>query len=116
MRIFKAILVAVIIIIAVPLIMALFVRKDYTVEREITVNKPVEEVFNYVKYLKNQDNYNKWVMVDPGMKKQYKGTDGTVGFVYSWDSNKDAGKGEQEILKIVEGNRIDSEVRFEKPF
>jgi hypothetical protein len=49
------------------------------------------------------------------MKKDFRGTDGTVGFVYAWDGNKDAGKGEQEIKNIVEGERVDVEVRFEKP-
>jgi len=37
--------------------------------------------------------------------------------VTTWDSeNKNVGKGEQEIKKISEGERIDLEIRFEKPF
>ena len=48
---------------------------------------------------------------------EYTGTDGTVGFVSSWDSqNKNVGKGEQEIKKITEGERLDMELRFKKPF
>jgi uncharacterized protein YndB with AHSA1/START domain len=117
MKILKKILIVVVIIIAIPLIIALFVKKEYSIEREITINKPQKEVFNYVKYLKNQDYYSKWVMTDPEMKKDFRGTDGTEGFVYAWDSkNKNAGKGEQEITKITEGERLDIEVRFEKPF
>ncbi len=115
MKILKKILVIVAIIIAIPLIIALFVEKNYSVEREITINKPRQEVFNYVKHLKNQDNYSKWVRMDPNMKKDFRGTDGTVGFVYAWDGNDDAGKGEQEIKSITEGERVDVEVRFEKP-
>ena len=100
MKIIKKILIVVLIIIAIPLIIALFVRKEYAVERELTISKPQQEVFNYVKYLKNQDNYSKWVMTDPAMKKDFKGIDGTSGFVYAWDSKiKKAGKGEQEIKK-----------------
>jgi hypothetical protein len=49
------------------------------------------------------------------MKKDYKGTDGTEGFIYAWDS-KEAGKGEQEIKGITEGKQLDIEIRFEKPF
>ena len=64
----------------------------------------------------NQDNFNKWTMMDPNMKRSFRGTDGTVGFVYAWDGNKRAGKGEQEITKITEGKRLDIEVRFERPF
>jgi uncharacterized protein YndB with AHSA1/START domain len=103
-------------IIVLLLLLALFVRKSYTIEREITINKPRNEVFNYIKHLKNQDHYNKWAMTDPGKKKDFRGTDGTVGFVYAWDGNKKAGKGEQEIMRIVEGERLDVEIRFVKPF
>jgi len=117
MKILKTILIAVGILIAVPLIVSLFVKKDYEVEREITIDKPKEEVFDYVKFLKNQDNYSKWATMDPDMKKTYRGTDGTVGFVSAWESdNKDVGKGEQEIKKITEGERIDFELRFFEPF
>jgi len=117
MRILKTILIAVGILIAVPLIVALFAKKDYEVEREITIDKPKEEVFDYVKFLKNQDNYSKWATMDPEMKKTYSGTDGTVGFVSAWESdNKDVGIGEQEIKKITEGERIDFELRFFEPF
>ena len=104
-------------LIALLLIVALFVKNEYTVERAINISQPKSEVFNYIKHLKNQDHYSKWVMTDPAMKKDFRGTDGTPGFVYAWDSkNKNAGKGEQEIKGIVEGERLDVEVRFEKPF
>jgi uncharacterized protein YndB with AHSA1/START domain len=116
MKIVKKILMAIVILIAILLVAALFVKKEYSVEREVTINKPKEEVFNYVKFQKNQDNYNKWVMVDPNLKKDYRGADGTVGFVYAWNGNSKAGKGEQEIKKITEGERIDCELRFKKPF
>lgn len=116
MRIFKIILVIIAIIIAIPLILALFVKKEYSVEREIVIKRPKQEVYNYVKYLKNQNNYSKWASMDPNMKKEFRGTDGTVGFVSAWDSEKDdVGKGEQEITKIEEGKRIDYEIRFMKP-
>jgi hypothetical protein len=51
----------------------------------------------------------------PDRKKEFKGTDGTVGFIYAWSGNKDAGQGEKEILNIVEGKRIETEIRFVKP-
>ena len=89
---------------------------EFKMEREISINKPKDEVFNYLKQLKNQDTWSVWSMKDPNMKKEFKGTDGTVGFISLWDSaNKNVGKGEQEIKKITEGERIDFEMRFEKP-
>lgn len=117
MRILKIILIVILILIAIPLLTALFVKKDYGVEREISINKPKHEVFDYIKYLKNQDHYSKWAMMDPDMKKTYRGTDGTVGFVSAWESNKkDVGAGEQEIKNITEGERLDFELRFIEPF
>jgi hypothetical protein len=116
MKILKRILLVLVIIIGIALIAALFVKKDMDAVREVTINKPRQEVFNYVKYLKNQEAYSKWENMDPAMKKSYRGTDGTVGFVSAWDSEKgDVGKGEQEIKKIIEGERMDTELRFLEP-
>lgn len=98
------------------LLSALFVKKEYSVERGITINKPKQAVFDYVKYLKNQNDFSVWSKIDPGMKQEFRGTDGTAGFISAWDSeNKHAGKGEQEILKITDGERIDYEIRFLEP-
>lgn len=117
MRIVKKIFFVIVIVIAALLIVALFAKKNYAVEKEIVINKPRQEVFDYIKLLKNQNNYSKWATMDPGMKKEYTGTDGTVGFISAWDSEKkDVGKGAQEIKKITDGERIDYELRFIKPF
>jgi hypothetical protein len=117
MKIVKKLLIVLAIIIAIPLIAALFVPKDYAVEREIVINRPKSMVFDYVKYIKNQDNFSVWNQKDPMMKKEYKGSDGTVGFIAAWESkNNEVGKGEQEILNIVEGERIDTKLRFKIPF
>jgi uncharacterized protein YndB with AHSA1/START domain len=82
----------IILIIAIPLILALFGKNEFVIERETIINRPSQEVFNYIRFLKNAEHYNKWVMTDPNMKKAYRGTDGAPGFVYAWDSeNKNVG-------------------------
>lgn len=117
MRILKKLIFFFIGIIVLLLIAGLFVKKEYAVERAIVINKPKAEVFNYVKFVKNQDNYSVWNKKDPAMKKDYKGNDGQVGFVAAWDSSdKEVGKGEQEIVNIVDGDRIDMKLRFKEPF
>lgn len=117
MKIIKKILFAIAGIIVLALVVALFVSKEYTVRREITISKPSHEVFDYVRFVKNQEHYSKWVMMDPKMKKETRGTDGTVGFVYAWDSQMDGvGKGEQEIRQIEDGKKLILDVRFIKPF
>lgn len=117
MKILKRILIILLILIAIPLVAALFVNGDYAVEREVVINRPSDEVFNYVRYVKNQDHFSVWNQLDPDMEKTYTGTDGTVGFIYGWKSdNPSAGVGEQEIVSIEEGKRIDVELRFKEPF
>jgi len=117
MNVLKKIVIVLAILFAIPLVVALFVKKDYGVEKEIIIDKPKQEVFDYIRFLKNQDNFSKWATMDPNMKKTYRGTDGTVGFVSAWESdNSDVGNGEQEIIKITEGERIDFELRFMKSF
>ncbi len=104
-------------LIAHVLLIALFVKKSYTVKRHIIINQPVEKVFAFVKYLKNQDTYSAWAKLDPAMQKTYTGTDGTVGFVSAWDSQvKKAGKGEQTIIEIEELKKVAYAIRFIKPF
>ncbi len=115
MKVLKRILLVVAIIIAIPLLIALFVTSEYTIEREMTVGKSRQEVYEYIKMIRNQEYYNKWVMADPDMKKEYLGTDGTVGFVYRWNGNDQVGAGEQEIKTLVEGQRVNTELRFLRP-
>ncbi|MEZ4909415.1 MAG: SRPBCC family protein [Saprospiraceae bacterium] len=113
----KKILFVILGLIALLLLVAAFYKKDYAVKREIVINKSNGDVFNYIKYLKNQDNFSKWATMDPAMKKSYRGEDGKPGFVSAWESeNENVGVGEQEILNITEGSRVDYELRFMKPF
>ena len=90
--------------------------KDMIIEKNVSVNKNINEVFNFLKQTKNQDRFSIWNMKDPNMKRDYSGTDGTKGFVYSWNSkDKNVGADSQEIKNISEGNRIDYELRFIRP-
>ena len=111
--IIAAVLVGIIVLLFV---VALFSRKGYKIERSVLIAKPIGHVFDYLKNIKNQDYFNKWVMTDPNMKKSFKGTDGTKGFIYGWDGNSRAGAGEQEIKSIDNNRRIDLEIRFVRPF
>ena len=113
MKALKIIGLVLVSIIALLLVTGLFVNGEYAVEREVTIKKPKQVVFDYVKFLKNQNQFSVWAKIDPAMKTEFRGEDATVGFVSAWDSeNPDAGKGEQKIVKIDEGNRVDYEIHF----
>jgi hypothetical protein len=115
MAIFLTILLILASIIALLLVAALFMKKQHYVNREIIINAPSQDVFEFLRLLKNQDKFNKWAKTDPNRKEETKGIDGTVGYIYSWSGNKDAGQGEKEIIDIIDGKRIETEIRFIKP-
>ena len=104
-------------LVALFLIIAFFTPREFSVEKKITITKSKQEVFNYLKLLKNQEYYSVWIMKDPNIKLIYTGTDGTVGAISSWTSdNKNVGIGEQEIKKLTDGESMEVEIRFKKPF
>lgn len=97
-------------------ILAMIAPKTYNVLRTIDVSRPKDEVFEYLKSLKKMDEWSPWARKDPNMEKKFTGTDGEVGALSYWNGNKDVGEGEQEIVRIVKGERIESELRFLKPW
>jgi hypothetical protein len=103
-------------IVAIIIILILVAPKKYHINRSIVINRPLPDVFQYLKHVKNQDHWSPWKKKDPNMQQTFSGEDGTVGFVSKWEGNKEVGSGEQEIKKITENKRLDTELRFFKPW
>jgi len=97
-------------------VLSLIAPKTYDVFRSVEFAKPRAEVFNYLRSLKNMDDWSSWAKKDPNMDKKFTGTNGEVGSQSYWNGNKEVGEGEQEIKNIIDGERIESELRFFKPF
>jgi hypothetical protein len=103
-------------IITLIFIIALMVKKGYSISRQIIINVPSQKVYEYVKFLKNWDNFNERAVADAKRKIEFRGTDGTVGFIYAWSGNSKVGAGEKEIVHLSQGKSIETEIRFMKPF
>jgi hypothetical protein len=117
MKIIKILLIILFAIVALVLLIALFISKSYKVEKSIVIHASKDSVFNYIKHLKNQNDYSVWSKMDPNWKTSFSGVDGTVGFVSAWESEvKNVGSGSQTITKIVEGDSIVTKLKFIKPF
>lgn len=117
MKIFKKILLVTAVIITALFIIPLFLAKNYSVQKQIVIDKPINEVFEYISHLKNMDNYSAWAEMDPNMQKEFIGNDGTEGFIMAWQSDhKDVGVGQQEIDKIIPNKRVEFILRFYEPF
>lgn len=112
----KKLLLSLVVLIGLVLIVAYFLPRDFRLSKTVTINAPVEKVYDYMRFLKNQEKYSVWVMADPNVKMTYTGTDGTVGATSSWVSDiKNVGVGEQEIKALTPNEKITVEIRFEKP-
>lgn len=100
-----------------PYILGLLLPRRFTITRDVLVQRPAREVFDFMKLLKNQERYSTYAQADPNMKIEYRGTDGEVGAIVAWDSkDRNVGKSEQEIKAVEDGKRIEIEIRFTEPF
>ena len=89
---------------------------EMVIEKSINIERTSQFVFDFLKLTRNQDRFSVWNMKDPNKETKHIGTDGTVGFVYSWNSKDNSvGAGSQKVLNIVEGTQIEYELTFERP-
>jgi hypothetical protein len=117
MKWIKRLFLLILSLVVAVLIVGVFAPKRFKLERSIQISQPKDSVYQYLKFLKNQDQFSVWARKDPKMKKTYTGQDGIVGFVSAWESkDENVGTGSMEIVKLTAGERIDMHVRFKVPF
>jgi hypothetical protein len=102
-------------LIIVIAVLGLIAPTQFVIEKSVSIEKPRFVVFDKIRFSKSHEAWNPWSKKDPLIKYDWKGNDGTVGFITHWVGNNKVGEGEQEIKKIVEGERIDYEIRLKKP-
>lgn len=100
---------------ALLIALGLFARKQYHIERSVTIEAPYALVYEQLRYFKHFEKWSPWNSLDPNMKSGISGTDGEKGAVYAWDGNGDVGKGTLTITG-VQPNRIDLQERVEDPW
>jgi len=112
------ILAVVVALIALLCVIALFVKKGYTIKREVLISNSVDKVYDYVRFHKSQPEFNQWLGFDPNTKIEIKGNeDGTPGSILHFESNhKKTGTGEWENTHMVQNEKIGLELRFLAPY
>lgn len=117
MKILKKVGIGLLILIAITLILALFVSKNIDYEKSISINAPIDIVWENVNSLSDLDKWSPWNDYDPNMKKEMAGMDGTIGAMHSWESDvQEVGKGSQTIAKIEAPNLFETDLIFYEPF
>jgi effector-binding domain-containing protein len=115
MKALKILLYVVVGLVVLFLLMGLFAKKDYRIERSTMIYAPRDTVFEQVRYFKNFHAWSPWSKIDDNMQWSVEGADGEVGAVYRWKGNDDVGEGAQ-TLKSVSPERIDIELAFKEPW
>jgi len=114
MRTLKKIGIGVLILVVTLLFVALFVPKEFSYEKSIIINAPIDRVWVNVNSLSALDKWSPWNDHDPIMKKEMTGIDGTIGAKQSWES-KIVGSGSQIITKIEKPTLFETELNFYEP-
>ncbi|MBK7936140.1 MAG: SRPBCC family protein [Lewinellaceae bacterium] len=111
MKALKFLLYAVLGLLALWLLLGLFARKEYHIERSTEIDAPITVVHEQISFFKNFKHWSPWNVYDPNMKTSVEGTDGQPGAIYHWTGNDKVGTG-QQTLKAVTPNRVDMDVTF----
>ncbi|MDY8135509.1 SRPBCC family protein [Aquimarina sp. 2201CG5-10] len=117
MKALKKVGIILIVLIVIALIAAIFAPKEVIYEKSININAPIEVVWENVNSLSDLDKWSPWNDLDPNIKKDFTGNDGTIGATASWDSEvKDVGKGSQTISKIEAPTFFETDLKFYRPY
>ncbi len=109
----KKIFLILISLVIAALLSAAAIPTHFKIEQEIIINKPRVVVFDYTKMTKTNGDWNPFIKKDPKIVQNFKGEEGTVGFINAWGNDK--AFNEQEIINLIPNERIDFELRFIKP-
>jgi len=104
-------------LIGIVLIASLFISNDIHYEKTITINKPIEQVWQFTNSLSGLEKWDPLTKYDTIVKKSIIGKDGVVGARSIWDSEHNKiGKGVATIIKIESPTLFITEVNLEKPY
>ena len=106
MKQLKYFILTVLSLLLIALVLALFLPRGIEVESTVVIDRNQQQVFNFIKKIKNQRHYAVWYDIDPYVHQEFVGVDGTIGFRYKWKSDLYA-SGEMVITNIDEGRRLD---------
>jgi hypothetical protein len=116
MKALKIILIILVILIGIPLVIALFVDKDFSHEESLVINAPVTQVWNETNTLKKMDAWSPWTKKDPELEQTFEGAPGTVGAKNCWDSqHPEVGAGCQTITKVGAPYLLETRLDFSRP-
>lgn len=90
-------------------------KKEFDISRTMVINRPKEEVFNFVRQLKKEKQWMPWFANDFNGILKYKGDDGKPEALLYWKGHRRFYEGTQKIVKINQGKIIETRFLIVKP-
>jgi Polyketide cyclase / dehydrase and lipid transport len=100
--------------VAVLLVIASLLPKNYNIEKTTVIKKAVQEVMSKVGNLNFYSQWNPWQQMDPTTKSTISGSPKTPGHKYSWEGKK-VGIGSLTVNSVDE-KHIHFDLEFIKPW
>ncbi len=110
----KKIAIGVIGLIAVILLIPVFLKSSFSIERSVVMANAPSEIFAVVGNYETWNRWSVWAIKDPNQTTKISGTPGQVGHMQEWDG-KINGKGKQTIVSLVKDKEIVFDLEFIDP-
>ncbi len=91
-------------------------KKEFDISRTVIINRPKEEVFNFVRQLKKEPLWMPWFEKDYRGILKFKGDDGKPEALLYWKGHKFFYEGTQKINKLNQGRIMETRILVVKPF
>lgn len=112
MKFLKKLLLAILVIVAIILVVAVFLPSKKHIEDSITINTPAKAVFEQVVRLNNWEKWSPFSENDTAMVTTYENLEKAVGSIMKWESKKQ-GNGSMTIVEVDELKSIKMSLLFE---
>ncbi len=115
MKILKILLYLALGLAALVLILGLFAKRDYVIERSVDIKAGKSLIAEQVGCFKNFEKWSPWQGLDPNQKTSVSEKDCAVGSFYTWAGNDAVGEGKLTITNQTP-DEIDLELKFVTPW
>ena len=113
MKILRGLFLALLGLVALFFVTALFLPQAAHVERSMTTTASPATVYGLVDGFKRFNEWSPWASLDPATKYTYSGPKTGVGARMEWAStNPDVGNGSQEVIAVEPGQRVTHKLDF----
>lgn len=105
-------LLAVLVLLGMALMGGLLLPANSHLQRSVVIERPPAEVFATLNSFQRFNEWSPWFDLDPNAEYTYRGPIAGVGAKMAWVGNSAVGRGSQEIIESVPGDRIVNALDF----